>query len=84
MHDRVDDNDYDANHKDDISQPKMRMLAPIQLRDGGSSILETVTEDETQEEIEEVKPPTQQPLHHSQIQTTTKKHNHPSHQNMTR
>ena len=73
MYDRVEDNDYDANHEDDISQPKMGMLDPIRLRGGGSPIVETVTEEETQEGIEEVEPPPPPPIHHLQIPTTTKK-----------
>ena len=73
VYDRVDDDDYDADHKGDISQLKKGMLDPIRIQREGSPIVETVTEEETEEGIEEVEPPTPQPTHNSQIPTTTKK-----------
>ena len=40
---------------------------------GETPIVETVTEEDTKEGIEELEPPPLQPTHHSHIPTTTKK-----------
>ena len=67
MYDNKDDDDYDADHEDVISRPP---LEGIRIRGGGPPIVETVTEEDTEEGIEEVPHPPIPQAHHSQIPTT--------------
>ena len=70
----VEDNDnYDADHEEDIVLSKLGTIEPIQLRGGETVIVETVTEEETKEGIEELEQPPSQTIHTSHIPTTTKK-----------
>ena len=43
------------------------------MRGGGPPVVETVTEEDTEEGIEELEQPQPQPTHHPQIPMTTKK-----------
>ena len=78
MYDNVDEDDYDANHDEDISRPTLGKIRPIRIQGGGPPIVETVTEEETEEGVEEVEHPTIPPTHNSQIPTTATKIQSPS------
>ena len=73
LYEEEDNDDYDADHEEDIVRSKLRTIESICLRGGGTVTVETVTEEETKKGIEEVEPPPSQPLNNSHIPTTTKK-----------
>ena len=74
MYARVDDDDYDADQDDiDMSTRARGTTAALRMRGGGPTVVETVTEEDTEDGLEELEQPQPQPTQHSLIPTTTKK-----------
>ena len=67
MYARVDADDYDADQDDDdLSTPARETTATLWMQGGGPLVVETVTEEDIEEWIEELEQPQPQPqpLHH--------------------
>ena len=67
MYARVDEDDYDADQDDDdLSTPVRGTTPTLRMRGGGPLVVETVTEEDIEEWIEELEQPQPQPqpLHH--------------------
>ena len=63
MYEEEENDDYDADHKEDLVRSKLGPIESIQLRGGGSVRVEMVAEEETKEGIEELELPPPQPIH---------------------
>ena len=70
----VDEDDYDADHDNDAVSTKTRgTIAPLRMRGGGTPVVETVIEEDTEEGLKDQEQPQPQPTQNPLIPTTTKK-----------
>ena len=71
MYATVDEDDYDAEHDDAKPTKTRRTIAPLRMRGGETSVVETVTEEDTKEGFDQQPQPKQ--THNPLIPTTTTK-----------
>ena len=62
----MDENDYDTDHDNDVDS-----IAPLRMRGGGTPVVETVTDDDTEEGVDDQ--PQSQPTQNPLKPTTTNK-----------
>ena len=67
----VDKDEYDADHDDAASTTTRETITPLRMRRGGTPLVETVTDEDTEEGFD--KQPQPQPTQNSLIPTTTTK-----------
>ena len=72
----VDEYEYDADHDDDASTTTRETITPLRMRGGGTPVVETVTDEDTEEGFD--KQPQPQPTQNPLVPTTTKKLQPPS------